>query len=767
MIKILIIEDSKTYSNTLKTFLTSYGFTKTQQAFSLNEATNILKEHEFDFIILDLNLSDGESEELLNKNLIQNSTKIIVLSSNRDIQRRSNLFELGIIDFLSKEIPLKVLIKDIKKVILSYKLNKNKNILLVDDSKFVLKALEDILKLKNYNVLSSDDPIKALELLDTNKIDLIFLDLEMPQLSGIEFLEKTKSQKKYIDLPIIVLSGDNDSNKYARSLKHGAIDFIKKPFLIEEVLLKSDLHITKSDNIKKIAKQAKELQEYKRVLNESDMVSITNPAGIIKYANKKFCEVSGYSEDELLGASHKKVRHPDMPKSLFKKLWSNIKEKKTFKGIIKNKRKDGSSYYVDATISPITDVDGSIKEIIGIRHDITDIMNPKKQLISDLDNMENPVLIFLQLVNYNLFKEFYSETLMHTFEFEFEQVILNYFPQDINLKKVYNLGNGLFAFLKNEKTNEKNIEKDLEVVIQRFKEIGISFKETNFDIDIAIAYSFDDKYILDDVYIGIQYALNYKKHIVFARNLHRRVQIEARNKLKAITLIKDALNNKGKFESFYQGIYNNVNGEIVKYESLIRLINEKNEVISPFHFLDIAKKTGYYINITETVIKNAIDTLKHCDARISINLSSSDLENNTIREALLNLVKKHKGRITFELLEDEEFDDFDSVKNFILRCKKEGDVHIAIDDFGSGYSNYRRLLDFQPDVLKIDGSLIKEIETDSYSRNIVQSIIIFAKSQGIKTVAEFVKDEITYKIVKDLGIDYSQGFYLDEPKRLY
>lgn len=770
MTRILIVEDSKTYNTTLMSLLRNPHY-EILQAYSLKEAKEFIKTIKIDYIILDLNLPDGTGDDLilyLSKKTLD--SKIIVLTANQDIQRRNYLFENGVIDYYSKDIPIKMIAKDLTKLINDLEKNMEKNILVIDDSKFVLDTITNILQVKNYNISAALNPIKALNLLKNGlKIDLIFLDLEMPKMTGIEFLEKIKKEVQYKNIPVIILSSSEDRQKYARVLKHGAIDFIRKPFLTEEILLKAELHISQAAYLKQIATQAKELEEYKRVLNESDMVSKTNSHGIIKEANNKFCEISGYSQEFLVGKSHKVIRHPDMPKKIFKELWSKIKDHKTFKGIIKNKRRDGSSYYVDATISPIIDLDGNIQEVIGIRHDITDVMNPKKQLIADLSYIDNPILIFLQIANYDLFKEFYSETLMHTFEFELEQVILNYFPANSNLKKVYNLSNGLFGFLKNETFNERELIASLKEVIEKFKEIGISFKETNYDIDICISFATEGNHILDDVYIGIQHGLKYKLPIVYAINFHRRAQIEARNKLKSIGMIKNALSNNGSFTSFFQPIINNETNEIEKYESLIRLIDEEGNIISPYQFLDVAKKTGYYSDITELVINNSFKALEYTNKDISINLSSSDIENRHVRKLLWKLIRKkeHKGRIIFELLEDEEVNDFELVKNFILQSKLEGQVKIAIDDFGSGYSNYERLLDFQPDILKIDGSLIKNIVTDTYSRHVVESIIVFAKKQNIKTIAEFVVNEEVFDTIKDLGIDYSQGYYLGEPKRLF
>ena len=122
------------------------------------------------------------------------------------------------------------------------------------------------------------------------------------------------------------------------------------------------------------------LKQYQHMVDETNIVTKTDPKGIITYANRKFIDISGYSEDELIGQPHNIVRNPELPSSLFKKLWKTIQSKEAWHGIVTNLRKDGTTYTVKASIFPILDSNGEIVEYISIRHDITKITKLQNEL---------------------------------------------------------------------------------------------------------------------------------------------------------------------------------------------------------------------------------------------------------------------------------------------------------------------------------------------------------------------------------------------------
>ena len=133
------------------------------------------------------------------------------------------------------------------------------------------------------------------------------------------------------------------------------------------------------------------LNEYKKAVDISNIVSKTNTKGIITYVNDKFCEISGYSRHELLGKPHNIIRHPSMPSSAFKDLWDTIKSKRPWQGLVTNMKKDGRKYIVDSVVIPILDIDGDIVEYIAIRHDVTEFEETKEQLRTLNSAMKNKV----------------------------------------------------------------------------------------------------------------------------------------------------------------------------------------------------------------------------------------------------------------------------------------------------------------------------------------------------------------------------------------
>lgn len=216
-----------------------------------------------------------------------------------------------------------------------------------------------------------------------------------------------------------------------------------------------------------------------------------------------------------------------------------------------------------------------------------------------------------------------------------------------------------------------------------------------------------------------------------------------------------------------QPIYD-VSGEMARvkyYEVLVRIIDESGKTRYPGEFLDIAKKISLYSDITKKVIEHVFRLVeKFTNTSFSMNLSSSDIANESIRELIEKKLRvcSRPEHVYFEILESEGVDDYKIVNDFINRIRAY-DCKILIDDFGSGYSNYYRILELDIDTIKIDGSIIKKLPYDKNARYLLQTIIDFAGRQGYNVVAEFVSSEEILAEIKKFGIKYAQGFLLGKP----
>ncbi|WP_201352716.1 EAL domain-containing protein [Hydrogenimonas urashimensis] len=214
----------------------------------------------------------------------------------------------------------------------------------------------------------------------------------------------------------------------------------------------------------------------------------------------------------------------------------------------------------------------------------------------------------------------------------------------------------------------------------------------------------------------------------------------------------------------YQPILNLGDPKEKKYEALIRLVDREGKIHAPGEFLGVVQKSRLYAQITRIVIEKSFDAFSHCNCSFGINLSINDIKDEMCRNTIFELLRHYQNpeRVTFEILESEEVSDFELVNSFIENIHALG-AKVAIDDFGSGYSNFHYLLKMDVDYYKIDASLIRHIVEDEDSRLLVEIIVDFANKLGIKTVAEYVENEAIAECCKAIGIDYLQGYHIGKP----
>jgi diguanylate cyclase (GGDEF)-like protein len=280
------------------------------------------------------------------------------------------------------------------------------------------------------------------------------------------------------------------------------------------------------------------------------------------------------------------------------------------------------------------------------------------------------------------------------------------------------------------------------------------------DVNVGIAVT-EDRH-LEKADMALSEARS-KKTIVIYRPELETIKRYAEN-LRWLHVIRESIEQE-TIVPFFQPIMNNSHGSIDKFEALMRICTADGGIIAPAAFFTIAKRSKLYPELSRAIIEKTAGILRTEEREVSINISLEDIIHPDVRKTI-NRILSEDGvgqRIVFELLESEGIENYDEVSRFITLVKEQG-CKIAIDDFGAGYSNFEHILRLRVDYLKLDASLIKPIANDTNARLIVETIVAFARKLQIQTIAEFVHNEAVQQVVRSIGVDFSQGYFIGEPR---
>jgi len=424
-------------------------------------------------------------------------------------------------------------------------------------------------------------------------------------------------------------------------------------------------------------------------------------------------------------------------------------ENKIFDQIINEYEKEinkQNKYLEDLNKRLHTEVRQKTKRLIDslLTDRITNLPNREK-LIHDLkDN-------YLAIINIDDFKEindFYGVE-------EGDKLIKNVARFLNEIYPTYKLSGDEYAIIADSPAKLRKISAE---IIEKLK--NKTFRVGNEDIKINVSVGIGKTLAQADT--ALRYSKNSKKQII-VYNKKLPVLKEFENNLKWKKIINHAIENDSIIP-YVQGIVDNETKNIIKYECLMRL-EHNGKVYTPYFFLEIAKKTYQYEIIQKILIEKCFKKFSTLPYSFSVNISTSDLKSSKFLEFLFKKIDEYNiaEKLTIELLEDEELIQNKSIIKIVHKLKEKG-VSIAIDDFGSGYSNFVYLIKNLPiDILKIDGSLVKDILTDEKLYKLLKKIVEIANTFGYKTIAEFVENEEIYIKVKELNINASQGYYFSKP----
>lgn len=337
--------------------------------------------------------------------------------------------------------------------------------------------------------------------------------------------------------------------------------------------------------------------------------------------------------------------------------------------------------------------------------------------------------------------------------------------------RVYHMPGDEMALLFPDSPGQQVLEQRLKNLRAFIKGLTIRWQEEQVPLQATLGLaatvqpdgsSLPGEQLLPSANIALKLARVNKLNYLIHDPAHRMREAYEQNLLWANRL-RTAL-EQNRIVPWFQPIMNLHTNRIDKFECLVRMLDDDGSPISPTHFLPVARKIRLYRQITRRMVDQCVDRFTDTDLQFSLNLSCDDLLDSELSSYILQRLQNPAlaRRVIFEILESEGIENYQAVRQFIDKAKALG-CRIAIDDFGTGYSNFEHLLRLDVDLIKIDGSLIRQLDSDADARAVTQGIVRFAQELGMQTVAEFVHNEAVLQQVRALGIDFAQGARIGMP----
>ncbi|MEG4145881.1 EAL domain-containing protein [Microcoleus sp. Pol12B5] len=698
------------------------------------------------------------------------------------------------------------------------------NILIVDDLPDNLRLLRDTLREEGYKVRSAITGAMALRAAQSPSTELILLDIKLPDIDGYEVCRKLKSDERTADIPIIFLSALNETFNKVQGLTAGGVDYIAKPFQVEEVLARVETHLTIRRLQQRLQKQnlrlLREIEERQR-LEESlfaekelaqvtlqsigDAVITTDAQGRVRYFNPIAERLTGWKTHEVQGVPFSTVflivdqvtREPVENPINMALLEERIVTLANNTILIAD---DGTEYPIADSAAPIRDRQGQIIGAVIVFHDVTEsryltrqlsweashdsltgLINRRKfeqhlveAIASFKDSNHQHALCYLDLDQFKVV----NDTVGHIAGDELLRQITALIQQGVRAHDMLaRLGGDEFGILLTQcsLSQATQIAENLKDLVHQFRFI---WNGKTFIIGVSIGVvaidqtSQDLRELLGAADAACYAAKARGRNCVHIYSLDDSELIKQRGERQLISQISRALETN-RFCLYYQKIVSITSKPLVEhYEILVRMLDENGKLVSPNEFIPAAERYGLITEIDCWVIQTFFSNYHKLPEKdvlsqglYTINLSGASISNNQFMRFLIEQFSRYQvppQSIGFEITETAAIANFEQARYFMSELKKIG-CCFALDDFGSGLSSFAYLINLPVDYLKIDGAFVKNISHNLISQALVEGFNRIAHAMNLETIAEFVEDETILEKLREIGVDYAQGYGIARP----
>lgn len=676
---------------------------------------------------------------------------------------------------------------------------KQTNVFIIDDNPANTLMLKQVVDAEDFqSVHVYNDPVEGLEAFYSMKPQLVLLDLLMPRLSGIEFLERISSQIARADVAVIVLTASHDKQQRIQALELGAQDYIEKPINIIETLqrIKNVLNLQQRKNTfqhlsedlgGRLKKTKKDLSDVIKTLNtifdnSSEYVFVTDEKGIVTDCNKVASQRFGIDGE---GGSNL-FKQFKMDEQL---LHSNLAELTL--NDVRNKRMVVEVSYSQVAINQAShyvfifkDITSRKEDEINLKylaetHYITHLPNRNQiqnliaQKCENIDGSTQLSFIFVSFFDNNKIVEFHGHEKLEYLLLNIalalveitaktEAVLVHWGDNDFLIVEDSIKANHLIEDVNTRFAKPIQISENIEKGVYSKPCLGIhttepvdqcNFSKLHYHIQCACQATFEG-------------ARSAKRIMVYDDALHDKIAYRGMIEHELIKAIEQQ-----SFRLAYQPKVDLKTNKVVSAEALIRWHHDKLGMVRPDVFIPIAESCGLVNEIGSWVFKKAVEDVgslreKYPDiTHLAINVSAPQLDNEFI-VLLQSEFDKHGTDLAsffeLEITETSFLDDFERVGPILSQVKQLG-LRLALDDFGTGYSSLSYLHELPVDTLKIDRAFVMPMLESHRSMLLVKSIISMSLALGLEIVAEGIEDKKTADTLKALGVQLGQGYYYHKP----